>query len=161
MPYICRNFRMRWLFLLCIISVPAAFTACNPAEKTPQDVAGIMKDSSKFTTIQWLDTAVDFGTAKKGEKVAITFRCKNTGNKPLYLFDVRPGCGCTLVDYTREPISPGKEGKIDAQFDTNKGIVGPVHKTVSASSNTTNDATRTLKFSGTILAADSAAALKK
>jgi hypothetical protein len=153
---------MRRLLLLLMIAIATGFVACNSAaDKAPQDVASIRKDSSKFTTIQWLDTAIDFGTAKKGEKVIITFRCKNTGDKPLYLFDVRPGCGCTLADYTKEPIAPGKEGKIDAQFDTNKGIVGSVHKTVSASSNTSNDATRTLKFSGTVLPADSTVAVKK
>ncbi len=52
-----------------------------------------------------------------GDIVDINFTCKNTGDKPLYLVYVRPSCGCTVADYTKEPIPPGKEGKIDAQFD--------------------------------------------
>ena len=95
MQYICRVSMKQLLFF-----VVAGFTlaACNNStEKAPEDVAALMKDSTKFTTIQWIDTAIDFGTKTMGELVNITFRCKNTGDKPLYLFDVRPSCGCTVA----------------------------------------------------------------
>mgnify|MGYP001545947874 FL=1 len=133
--------------------------SCNQADKTPADIAAIIKDSSKYTAIQWADTTIDFGSKKMGEVVNITFLCTNTGNKPLYLYDVRPSCGCTLVDYSKEAIEPGKQGKIDAQFDTKKSHPGEVHKTVFVHSNS-NNGTRYLSFSGTILPADSATSVK-
>ena len=107
---------MNKIFFLLIISFGLLITACQQSEKSNNDVASIMKDSTKFTTIQWQDSAIDFGTKKMGDIVNITFHCTNTGNKPLYLFDVRPGCGCTLVDYTKQPIEPGKQGKIEASL---------------------------------------------
>ena len=147
------------LFLLVVSSFVAI--SCNNAETSSADIENVRKDSSKFTTIEWLDTAVDFGSKKMGEVVNITFRCKNTGDKPLYLYDVHPSCGCTLADYTKEPIAPGKEGKIEAQFDTKKSHPGEVHKSVSVSSNNSNYAPHSLKFSGIIVTADSAATAKK
>ena len=148
--------------LLSFIIIGSIITAsCNNSEKSTDNVAAIMEDSSKFTTIEWLDTAIDFGSKRMGEMVNITFKCKNTGDKPLYLFNVRPSCGCTLADYTKEPIAPGKEGKIDAQFDTKKSHPGEVHKSVSVSSNNSNYAPHSLKFSGIIVTADSAATAKK
>ena len=153
---------MKQLLFFVVIAVGGLVaTSCNTAAKTPGDAAAVMQDSSRYTTIQWLDTAIDFGTAKMGEVVSITFRCKNTGDKPLYLFNVQPSCGCTLADYTKEPIAPGQEGRIDAQFDTKKSHPGEVHKTVFVSANNSNKVTANLKFSGIVLASDSSQAVKK
>ena len=146
--------------ILFVLAGGIFFSACNNAEEKPVDVAAIAKDSTQFTTMQWLDTAIDFGTATKGEKVSLAFRCKNTGDKPLYLYDVRPGCGCTLVDYTKEPIAPGKEGKIMAEYDTNKGSLGAIHKAVYVHSNNSNHAKTYLTFTGTVVAGDSTVTAK-
>ena len=156
---ILRRFMKQLLFIILISSFVAI--SCNNAENTPSDIEAVRKDSSKFTTIQWLDTSVNFGSRKMGEIVTITFRCKNTGDKPLYLFNVHPSCGCTLADYTKEPIAPGKEGKIDAQFDTKKSHPGEVHKSVFVSANNSNPAPNTLKFTGMVLAADSSHTAKQ
>ncbi len=134
--------------------------SCNTAEKSPQDVEAIMQDTSKYTTIKWQDTAINFGTKKMGEIVNITFACTNTGSKALYLYDVKPSCGCTLVDYSKAAIAPGEQGKIEAQFDTKKSHPGEVHKTVFVRVNSSDPSTH-LSFSGTILPADSASTPKK
>lgn len=141
-------------FLPLTIGFLLVFCACNQSANN-SNADAVMHDSTKYTTIQWEDSAIDFGTKKMGEVVNITFRCTNTGNKPLYLFDVRPGCGCTLVNYTKTPIEPGEQGKIEAKFDTNKSHPGSVHKTVYVSSNSSNTSIPYLRFSGVIIPADS------
>lgn len=146
--------------LFFIILGGLIMASCNQADKTPADVASIVKDSSKFTAIQWADTTIDFGSKKMGEVVNIAFMCTNTGNKPLYLYDVRPSCGCTLVDYSKTPIEPGNQGKIEAQFDTKKSHPGEVHKTVFVRSNSSNGPTH-LSFSGIILSSDSSGIKEK
>jgi hypothetical protein len=147
--------------LLVSISAAVLMIACNSAGDKPADVSAIKNDSAKFTTLQWQDTAVNFGSGKMGKVVDITFIAKNTGDKPLYLYDVHPGCGCTVADYTKEPIPPGKEGKIDARFDTKKAHAGEVHKVIHVSANNSNPAAKTLTFTGTILPADSTTTVKK
>ncbi len=139
-------------FFSCFI----LFCACKQNTEKKFDPEDMMADTTKFTTIKWQDTLINFGTKKMGDVVNIAFHCTNTGKKPLYLFDVRPGCGCTLVDYTKTPIAPGKQGMIEAKFDTKKSHPGSVHKAVFVSSNTSNTRIPYLKFSGTVLAADSA-----
>lgn len=148
-------FSMKYLFFLIITGV--AIASCNSAaESSSKNLEALLKDSSKFTSIQWQDTAIDFGAKKMGEVVNITFTCKNIGDKPLYLITVRPSCGCTVADYTKEPIAPGKEGKIDAQFDTKKSHPGDVRKTIFITANNSNRAPQFLAFTGTILADSSA-----
>lgn len=150
---------MKRLFFFILLSTFIA-ASCNNEEKKPADVSAIMQDSSKFTTIQWRDTAIDFGSKKMGDLVGITFICKNTGDKPLYLYNVRPSCGCTVADYTKEPIAPGQEGKINAQFDTKKSHPGEVHKLIFVNANNSNKAPTNLKFTGIILPSDSSKTAK-
>lgn len=139
---------MKQLFFIFIASL--AITACNSTTGEEGNLEALRKDSSKFTTIQWLDTAINFGPRKMGDVVDITFRCKNTGDKPLYLIYVRPSCGCTVADYTKEPILPGKEGEVNAQFDTKKSHPGDVHKVIFVTANNSNKTPEALSFSGTI-----------
>ncbi len=130
----------------CII-----LSACNSSDTNRQDVIkSVMNDSTKFTHVSWKDTTLDFGTRKMGDIVNLTFICTNTGDKPLYITDVHPSCGCTLADFTKEPIAPGKTGRIDAQFDTKKSHSAEVHKTIFVHTNT-DDPARYLSFSGTVI----------
>jgi hypothetical protein len=41
----------------------------------------------------------------------------NTGSTPLVISNVRGSCGCTVTDYTKEPIAPGKTGNVKATFN--------------------------------------------
>ncbi len=61
----------------------------------------------------------NFGTIKE-EIGAVTtqFEFTNTGDKPLIIQRVSASCGCTTPSYTREPILPGKSGKIDVKYST-------------------------------------------
>jgi hypothetical protein len=154
---------MKQFFLALIFLSSLAAISCNnndTAAKTPAEVEAILNDSSKYTTVKWSDTAIDFGTKKMGDLVNITFACTNTGNKPLYLYDVHPSCGCTLVDYSKAPIAPGQQGKIEAQFDTKKSHPSVVHKTIFVRYNAGNTSTY-LKFTGTVVASDSSTTANK
>jgi len=137
-------------FLLAGFVIATIISCKSKSEKDFDNAAKIVKDSANFTTVQWIDSIVNFGSINKGEKIDIRFRCKNTGTKPLILANVRPGCGCTVADYTKEPILPGAEGLITASFDSNKtGATGEVDKTIIVSSNTPVNPVY-LHFKGTI-----------
>lgn len=47
----------------------------------------------------------------------VVFKIKNTGTEPLVIKEVIPSCGCTKVDWAREPIAVGAEGTITALYD--------------------------------------------
>lgn len=88
-----------------------------------------------LTSVQWLDSLVDFGTIQEGQNVEVKFRFKNTGDKPLVVYSVVPGCGCTNPDYPKEPIMPGAESFVKAVFHS-EGQPPTVHKTISVAMNT-------------------------
>ena len=136
--------------LLMVLAIAAlGFTACNDELKADKEgEQKILKDSSNYTTIKWLDTAVNFGTIKMGEKIFVKFRCLNTGNKPLIIINARPGCGCTVANYTKQPIAPGTEGLVTAEFDSNKAHGGTVTKYIITTTNTKNGTDNNLMFKG-------------
>ncbi|WP_294217034.1 DUF1573 domain-containing protein [uncultured Chryseobacterium sp.] len=76
------------------------------------------KSNQPLTTIALSESNFDFGKIKKGDKVEHVYEVTNTGSNPLVISEVKPGCGCTAPDFTKEPIMPGKKGKITLHFDS-------------------------------------------
>ncbi len=147
---------------LAILISFVAFVGCASDESSEQtsdkkpsevpvvsDASNEVMDSTKFTTVQWLDSLVDFGTINDGEKANINFRFKNTGDKPLIVQSVVPGCGCTVPEYTKEPIKPGGEGFIKAVFNS-VGQPPTVHKSINVAMNTKGQQNYTLSFIGEV-----------
>ncbi|MDR0794224.1 MAG: DUF1573 domain-containing protein [Chitinophagaceae bacterium] len=125
------------------------FVSCQN-NKAPAKAIDRLSDTTNFTTIQWADTAKDFGSVVKGAKPKIIYTCTNTGNKPLFIAYVRPSCGCTVADYTKDAIMPGKEGTITAEFDSNHGT-GEIHKSIEVAVNAKNRPAIYLTFTGNVL----------
>ena len=74
--------------------------------------------SKPLTNIALSEAQFDFGKIKKGDQKEHTYEITNMGENPLIISQVKPGCGCTVPDYTKEPILPGKKGKITLKFDS-------------------------------------------
>jgi hypothetical protein len=95
-----------------------ATTTATPNEPTAVPAV----PTGPITTIQFDETTFDYGTVKDGEKVKHVYKFKNTGKNPLIISDAKGSCGCTVPDWPREPIAPGKTGEIKVEFDSkNKG----------------------------------------
>lgn len=124
---------------------------CNNSDKkvsisqsTAENLA--LKDSTNFTTLQWLDsTHRDLGKVKEGEQVEVSFRFKNTGTKPLVIVNVHPSCGCTIPETPKEPFAAGAEGFIKAKFNSS-GRTGMNHKAIYVTANTRPSTTQQLEF---------------
>jgi Protein of unknown function (DUF1573) len=148
---------MKQLFILSSLILMLA--ACKNVDKNPkapvdaqtkaQEELAFAGDSTNWTTVQWLDSSQNFGTVTDGEKVVITFHFKNTGTKPLVIANVQASCGCTVPSKPDEPIAPGKEGKITAEFNS-AGRVGKASKFLNVTCNTKEKVTNLL-FEGEVL----------
>jgi len=67
-------------------------------------------------------TVHDFGDILYGSgPVSCKFTIKNISSSPMAIYDVASSCGCTAVDWTKQPIQPGKTGVINATFDNEDG----------------------------------------
>jgi len=83
--------------------------------------------------ITWKSTTVDMGKIEQGKPVTVEFEFTNPSMVPLIINSVRPGCGCTAADYPKEPIVPGKSGKIKLTY--NAAASGPFTKSTTVSTN--------------------------
>jgi hypothetical protein len=94
------------------------------------------QDAAKpVSSITWTATTIDFGKIEQGKPVTAEFEFTNPSMVPLIINTVRSSCGCTVADYPKEPIQPGKSGKIVATF--NAASSGAFSKTVTVTSNAT------------------------
>ncbi len=83
-----------------------AFTAVTFAFAQKSD------DVAKFKS-----DVIDMGKIPQGIPATVTFNVTNTGKTPLIIESASPTCGCTIGDYTKEPIMPGKAGTITATYN--------------------------------------------
>ncbi len=122
------------------LSPPATNNDNKAAAATP--AANAVMDS---TTIKWLDSSKDFGKIEEGQKLEVSFRFRNTGDKPLIVDHVQPSCGCTVADQSKEPVAPGAEGLVKATFNS-EGHMGINHKTLFVYSNAKGARNAALQF---------------
>lgn len=81
----------------------------------------------------WAIKTHDFGKIKVNTPVTHEFRFTNSGDAPLVISSVQASCGCTVTDYSKDPIAPGAEGYVKATYNAAK--VGIFTKTVTVSAN--------------------------
>lgn len=141
---------MRILLFFVMLICSSAFISCTNASTEKKELPTVQPNTTEYTTISFKDTLINFGTINMGEESKIVFEFTNTGNHPLFLTEVKPGCGCTVAAYTKEAIAPGAKGSIIAAFDSKKAHPGSVTKNIYVTSNTSNGLLHTLTFSGEI-----------
>ncbi|GAB4452872.1 MAG: DUF1573 domain-containing protein [Bacteroidia bacterium] len=76
----------------------------------------------------------DFGKIVQGEKVSYDFKFTNVGKSNLVISSAAASCGCTVADFPKEPIPPGKSGKITVEFNS-EGKSGYTEKTITVVTN--------------------------
>ena len=97
------------------------------------------------------DNTIDYGRVEKESDNGIrAFEFTNTGDAPLIITNVQSTCGCTIPTKPKEPIMPGKTGKIEVKYNMNPG---PIRKTITIESNASNvDSGRVaLKIKGEVI----------
>lgn len=76
----------------------------------------------------------DFGSRDASEVVGHTFKLKNSGTTNLVISAIRPACGCTAANLTRQTIPPGESAELSTRL-TLAGRSGELHKTILVESN--------------------------
>ncbi|MCU0432539.1 MAG: DUF1573 domain-containing protein [Bacteroidia bacterium] len=104
---------------------PAA-TATPAATNTDKAAPAQTADNQGY---KFDKTVHDYGTIKKGADPYCTFSLTNTSKEPLIIQSATGSCGCTVPEYQKEPIMPGKTVAIKVRYDTQR--VGPFEKQVT------------------------------
>ena len=82
-------------------------------------------DVAKFQT-----ESIDLGKILQNNPTTATFEVTNISKEPLLIEQANPTCGCTISDYTKEPIAPGKIGFIKATYNAKNLNLFEKHLTV-------------------------------
>ena len=83
----------------------------------------------------------DFGTIQESlGPVTHNFQFHNNGNEPLVISRIRTSCGCTIPEYSEEPIAPGDSGSIKITFNP-LGRPGEFSKAINVYANTVPERT--------------------
>ncbi|HPH45777.1 MAG TPA: DUF1573 domain-containing protein [Chryseolinea sp.] len=88
----------------------------------------------KCAAFSWSQTTFDFGKIKQNEPVTNTFEFVNTGSEPLVISSVKASCGCTVTEYSKDPITPGGKGFVKGTYNAAK--VGQFTKSITVNANT-------------------------
>lgn len=120
----------------------------SPADNKKTEAPAAINNlaSIKFETLTF-----DFKTIKeeKGPATCV-FKFKNTGKKDIQILNVRPSCGCTTSEYTKEAVKPGGSGFVKATYDP-KNRPGVFNKTIAVTTNDSLAPNITLIIKGNVL----------
>tara|TARA_B110000014_G_scaffold35245_1_gene22484 strand:+ start:4547 stop:4933 length:387 start_codon:yes stop_codon:yes gene_type:complete len=90
---------------------------------------------SQSSKILFENSEHNFGDInEKDGKVSHKFSFKNDGDQPLLILSVKPSCGCTTPNWSKNPINPGDEGFIIAEYNP-KGRPGVFRKSLNVVTN--------------------------
>ena len=130
---------------LLLVASAFMFASCNnTTEKTESSVDSVKKvevpavveePAKEPTKIKFTESEFDFGKINEGQKVEHVFKFTNAGDKTLFITDARASCGCTIPEFTKDPVEPGKDGQIKVIYDS-KNKEGKIEKTVTVTANT-------------------------
>ncbi|MBQ4822912.1 DUF1573 domain-containing protein [Aquimarina sp. MMG016] len=102
----------------------------NVEMATTRDAKSIALPVMAFT-----ETEYDFGTINEGDKVEHEFTFTNTGKAPLVIINAKGSCGCTVPEWSKEPIAPGASGTLLVAFNSN-GKPNLQNKQITITANT-------------------------
>lgn len=72
----------------------------------------------KAGTVAWNEKTHDFGQIVLNKPATAVFIFKNTSDKPVVITTAKSSCGCTVAEYTKEPVKPGDEGQVKATYNS-------------------------------------------
>lgn len=97
----------------------------QPATAQPAQTGKKAADVVKFES-----ETIDLGKIKQDVPATATFTVTNISKEPLIIEQANPTCGCTIGNYTKEPIAPGKTGIITATYNAKNLAAFEKHMTV-------------------------------
>ncbi len=149
------NFRSLLIFSICI-----ALSSCSSNEHDGIDSSDVSNNASangkikgNVPEIKFEEEVFDFGKITQGEVVSHDFKFRNIGNQHLIISGASGSCGCTVPKWPKEPILPGKEGKLNVVFSS-EGKKGIMEKTVTIVTNC-EPSTRIIRIKAEVIVMES------
>lgn len=121
------------LFALLLLTTSISFAQeiVVQEELTQEEIKQRDKGEMKFEK-----TRHNFGVfAQDTATLTYDFVFKNVGKSPLVIHSAVASCGCTVPEYTLEPIMPGCHGKISVTYNGKGRKPGVFRKSITIHNN--------------------------
>lgn len=93
--------------------------------------------------IKFDKTTHNFGSfSEKNPVVTHSFTFTNVGEQPLVVNQAIASCGCTVPEFTKEPIAPGGRGEIKVTYNGEGKFPGHFKKSITVRTNGSVEMTR-------------------
>ena len=93
--------------------------------------------------IKFDKTTHNFGTfSEKNPVVSYSFAFTNVGEQPLVVNQAIASCGCTVPEFTKEPVAPGQKGEIKVTYNGEGKFPGHFKKSITVRTNGSVEMTR-------------------
>lgn len=110
-------------FLLLLLLSASTATFAQTATATDTNLPEIT-----FEKTQWQFPEIPYASGFRKE-----FIFTNTGKSPLIISNAQTSCGCDMAEFPKDPILPGKTGKITYVYDSKR--IGMFIKNCTVTSN--------------------------
>ncbi len=119
------------LVMACARSPKAADASPNDHLFAPSLIVTL---SDSLLRVGRVTDTVDMGRIRVGEVVKCDLLVRNVDSKPFVILSVATSCGCTTIDFSKEPLLPGQDAPFSFEFDS-RGFNGYQlkHITISTS----------------------------
>jgi hypothetical protein len=117
------KFRMKnWVIILVVLMA----VACGGQPKAARTAGGegAVFDLSAQILENRRDTSIFIGKVRVGEIIQYDAWLHNIGTEPLVITSVETSCGCTSVEYEKQPIRPDGKGHFSFRFDSRGQMSG-------------------------------------
>ncbi len=133
---------MKKVVFMVVALATLTFTSCTKESASAKVKAENVKEaemrdaqiSKGSPAVEWDKTEHDFGEINQGDKVETVFTLTNVGEGDLIVTKAKGSCGCTVPQWPREAIAPGKTAEIKVVFNSR----GKKNKTTNTITLTTN-----------------------
>lgn len=122
------------IFIFFALAIGLYFGMTNKGEEE-DELTVVDMPAEEMAELSCAQPSISFGSINESDgPVEHQFQVTNTGKYHLLLISCEGSCGCTTVDWTREPIEPGGTGIVTVTYDP-KGESGTFIKHIKVISN--------------------------
>jgi hypothetical protein len=131
---------MKKMMFMLLMPAVFIFSQAN-AQNQPVQTAAKTEVKAKVNgpVARWDMTESQMGDIPQGIPRVGQFNLTNDGNEPLIIATAQASCGCTNLNYSKEPLMPGKTTTISATY--NAAAKGPFNKTITVRTNASDQPT--------------------
>lgn len=108
------NFR---ILLIVYLSFGCDLKTSNQSKaSSPKPV--IAEKKHELTSLRFENKVVDIGEISDDTTINADYIFRNTGNKPLFIYNVNPNCICTAHMLSKKAVAPNDTGKLTLIFNS-------------------------------------------